>query len=56
MDQKIKHLNKLKEENAKLKEEKAKTYEKMNKIQEKNDKLQKVHHFFYFETIIFLRK
>lgn len=45
MGQKIRHLNKIKEENNKLKNEKIKIAEDLTKALEQNAKLQKVKYY-----------
>ena len=52
MGQKIRHLNKLKEENNKLKAEKNKAMEDLAKALEQKDKLQKVFPFPLISIII----
>lgn len=42
MEQKIRHLNKLKEENGRLKDEKIKISEDLQKANDQKDKIQKV--------------
>lgn len=57
MGQKIRHLNKLKEENNKLKAEKNKAMEDLTKALELKDKLQKVNQFFSsHHSHLFLKK
>jgi len=55
MGQKIRHLNKLKEENNKLKAEKNKAMEDLAKALDQRDKLQKVMNHILSFQLIFLR-